>query len=115
MSTVFIIGGTSYDVPPMRIKQLRVAWSLIVSVGQAGRSPVDQASDIVGVVSAALGGAPSQDALEDALRIDELPALNDAFVKLLIDSGLTNKSGEAPATVEAEPVSQTGTDSSPSL
>lgn len=115
MSTVFIFGGVSYDVPPMRIKQLRVAWPLIISVGQTGRNPVDQASDIAGVVSAALGGAPTQDFLEDALRIEELPALNDAFVRLLEDSGLTNKSGEAPATAEAAPASQTGTDSSPSL
>ena len=105
MSTVFIIGGVSYDVPPMRIKQLRAAWSFIVSVGQPARTPVEQASDIAGVVSAALGGTPTQDYLENELRIDELPALNDAFVKLLSDSGLSNKSGEAPATAEAAPVS----------
>jgi len=95
----FVVGGTEYTVPPLSLKKLKIAWPAITELGIPGKPLPDQASCILAIVSAGLGGTPTLDELEDAAMLSDFHSLVDSVQQLFEESGLKG-SGEAPTSPE---------------
>jgi hypothetical protein len=99
------IGGRAFEIAPYKLGALRRAAPYIdrinANAGALGtiEGMTDSTADIVAVLSIGLqklDPALTPEALEEMVGFDDLPALRDAFVDVLRESGM-RAAGEAPA------------------
>lgn len=104
------LGGRAYDIAPYKLGALRRAAPAIdrinANAGSLGTiaGMTDSTADIVAVLSIGLqklDPALTPEALEEMVGFDDLPALRDAFMALLSESGM-RAAGEAPAPSPAD-------------
>lgn len=108
MATIKLLGRT-FDVPPYKLSTLRVVAPAIDRINTTANSlrtlegVVGAADDLVVVIAAGLVKIDPEltaEALGDQLGVADMPAIRDAFLSIMADTGMA--SGEAPATLAAE-------------
>jgi hypothetical protein len=104
LSVAFVVGGTTFEVPPLSIWSLRHggAWDAIGAVGRP-QTPVELASSILRVVEAGLAISRPDvtlETLEQLATLSDLDGLNVSLLRLLDVSGLRRSTtpGEPEAT-----------------
>lgn len=116
------IGGRAFDVAPYKLGSLRKAASHIDRINAAAGSlgtiagMIDSTADIVAVLAIGLQKIDptlTSDALEEMVGFDDLPALRDAFVTVLRESGM-HAAGESPAPSPADAAGASTRSSAPS-
>jgi hypothetical protein len=115
-------GGRAFDIAPYKLGALRRAAPFIDRINAAASSlstiegMIDSTADIVAVLSIGLqkiDPALTPEALEEMVGFDDLPALRDAFIAVLRESGM-HAAGEAPAPAPADAEGASPTSSAPS-
>ena len=106
------IGGRAFDIAPYKLGALRRAAPAIDRINEAAGSLVTiegmirSTADIVEVLSIGLQKIDptlTPEALEEMVGFDDLPALRDAFVAVLRESGMRGAGeAQAPAPADAE-------------
>lgn len=120
--TKVTIGGTDYDVPPMKFKTLKKAYPIIMAARESD-DPMEVASVGIEVLSLAMTKQHpdmTPEWLEEEMFINETMALGEFIGQIMVDSGLVTEgdlktalaggaSGEFPG---AAPSTETSTLSS---
>ncbi len=110
------IGGQVWSVSLPNFRTLKAAWRYIAAA-QASADPMDAIAAILGVVTVGSSVPVSLEALEEALRPAEMPALRPFVNALMIEIGLGGEEGPGDPLAHApSPSTATSTPSSaPSL
>jgi hypothetical protein len=123
MATV-TIGGQEYTTGPLKFKQLKKLWPVILEnqklakeAKDGGRQldPIESMGNAIKIVAAALERTNPEltaEKIEDEIDANECVALQTVILDILEESGFQLKVGEAPAVegAAASPSTETSTD-----